>query len=270
MDGNWLIWVPALLACGSLAGFLAGLLGVGGGIVIVPVLYHLYTLSGLPLDMTMPLAVGTSLAAIVLISALSASAHYQRGSLDREVLRLWTPAGLVGVLIGTWLGGAVMSGMLLKILFGAVLIVVALHMLLTARSKPVVSDGLPGRRSQQGLSFGVGGLASMLGIGGGTLSVPILNLFSYPIHRAVGTSAAFGLFISVPAAAGYVVAGWGVDGLPSYSSGYLNWFALVLLVPMSLLFVPLGARLCHRLAVARLRQVFAVFILLVGLEMALF
>jgi uncharacterized protein len=270
VDGNWLIWVPTLVACGALAGFLGGLLGVGGGIVIVPVLYHLFTLSGLPLDVTMPLAVGTSLAAIVLISAVSARAHYLRGSVDGGMLRLWTPAGLVGVVVGTWLGGAVVSGAVLKTLFGAVMIVVALHMLVTAHTRPVMSEGLPGEGTQRGLSFGVGGLASMLGIGGGTLSVPILNLYAYPIHRAVGTSAAFGLFISIPAAAGYVIAGWGGPGLPAWSTGYLNWIVLALLVPVTLVFVPVGVHLCHRLAVARLRQVFAVFILLVGLEMMVF
>ncbi len=269
-DGNWIILAPVLLACGMVAGLLAGLLGVGGGIVIVPILYHVFTADGLPLDVTMPLTVGTSLASIVLTSVMSASAHHRRGTVDGALLRSWAPGILAGVVVGTWLGGAVVSGALLKALFGVLLVVVSAHMLLTARSKPTVSDGLPGRYTQRGISFGIGGLAAMLGIGGGTLAVPALNLFAFPIHRAVGTSAVFGFLISVPAAAGYVIAGWGSAGLPAFSTGYVNWLAFALLVPATMLFAPLGVRLCHRLDVTRLRQVFAVFILLVGLEMALF
>jgi uncharacterized protein len=269
-DANWIILVPVLLACGMVAGLLAGLLGVGGGIVIVPVLYHVFAAEGLALDVTMPLAVGTSLASIVLTSMMSARAHHRHGTVDGALLRAWAPGILAGVVAGTWLGGAVVSGALLKTLFGIMLLAVSAHMLLTARSRPTASDVLPGRHTQRGVSFGIGGLAAMLGIGGGTLAVPVLNLFAFPIHRAVGTSAVFGFLISVPAAVGYVIAGWGSVGLPAFSTGYVNWLAFVLLVPATMLFAPIGVRLCHRLDVTRLRQVFAVFILLVGMEMTLF
>jgi uncharacterized membrane protein YfcA len=173
---------------------------------------------------------------------------------------------LIGVVLGTALGGWV-DGLVLKRAFGALLIVVALQMLITSVRRPSLADHLPGDTAQGVLAAGVGGFSAMLGIGGGTLTVPILNLFSYPMHRAVGTASVFGFVISLPATIGYIASGWQSPGLPSVSTGYVNWLAFALLVPATMLFAPLGVRLCHGLDVTRLKQVFAVFLGLVGVRM---
>jgi len=269
LNGEWVILLPLLLACGAFAGVLAGLLGVGGGIVIVPMLYHVYTGLGIDVATAMPLSVGTSLSTIMFTSLVSARSHNRRGTVDWPLVRRWIPWMLVGVVIGTLLGSHV-PGAILKSVFGLLLIMVAAHMLLTARHKATLSERLPGNGVQSGIATGVGSVAAMLGIGGGTLVVPILNLFSYPIHRAVGTAAVFGFVISVPATVGYVLSGWGHAGLPAVSTGFVNWLGFAALVPATMLFAPVGVRLCHRLNVARLKQVFAVFLLLVGLKMAFF
>jgi len=269
LNGEWVILLPLLLACGAFAGILAGLLGVGGGIVIVPMLYHVFTGLGIDVSTAMPLSVGTSLSTIMLTSLVSARSHNQRGTVDWPLVRRWIPWMIVGVVVGTLLGSHV-PGAVLKSLFGILLMLVAGHMLFTARHKASFAEQLPANGVQTGMATGVGTVAAMLGIGGGTLVVPILNLFSYPIHRAVGTSAVFGFVISVPATLGYVLSGWGLAGLPAASTGYVNWLGFAALVPATMLFAPVGVRLCHRLNVALLKQVFAVFLLLVGLKMAFF
>lgn len=266
MDPQTLILIPLLLICGAAAGVLAGLLGVGGGIVIVPMLYHVFTGLGLAPALAMPLSVGTSLSTIVLTSIVSARGHHRRGTVDWPLIRRWLPWVVLGVVVGTALGGTV-DGVLLKRVFGALLTVVAVHMLITSVRRPLLADRLPGPLGQRGLAAFIGGFSAMLGIGGGTLTVPILNLYAYPIHRAVGTASVFGFIISVPATVGYLLAGRGVDGLPAGSTGYVNWLAFAILVPATMLFAPLGVRLCHGLDVTRLKQAFAVFLGLVGLKM---
>ena len=268
MSTEWFLLIPLLLACGAVAGVLAGLLGVGGGIVIVPMLYHVFTGVGIETAVAMPLSVGTSLSTIVFTSIVSARGHHRRGTVDWPLVKRWVPWILVGVVGGTALGGWV-NGHLLKTLFGGLLVIVSVHMLITSVRKPTLSDHLPGPAGQGVLATVIGGLSAMLGIGGGTLTVPILNLFAYPMHRAVGTASVFGFVISVPATIGYVISGWGRAGLPMISTGYVNWVAFALLVPATMLFAPVGVRLCHGLDVTRLKQVFAVFLGLVGLKMVL-
>ncbi|RCX31237.1 sulfite exporter TauE/SafE family protein [Thioalbus denitrificans] len=263
-----LILLPLLLACGAAAGILAGLLGVGGGIVIVPMLYHVYTGLGIPVDTAMPLSVGTSLSTIILTSVISARSHARRGTVDRAVVRGWALFILLGVGLGMLVANLV-SGALLKTLFGGLLILVAVHMLYTARhAAPQLADRLPGRGPQALLAGVVGGFSALLGIGGGTLAVPMLNLFAFPMHRAVGTASVFGFLISVPATLGYILTGWGAAGLPPASTGFVNWLSFAALVPATMLFAPVGVRLCHRLDVRQLKRVFALFLLLVGAKMA--
>jgi uncharacterized membrane protein YfcA len=263
-----LVLLPLLLFCGAAAGVLAGLLGIGGGIVIVPLLYHVYAGLGVGVDLAMPLAVGTSLSTIVLTSLVSVRSHHRRGAVDWALAGHWGPFILLGVLIGTGLAHGI-SGLALKRLFGGLLIAAALHMLLTSLHTPRLADRLPARPLQALLAVLVGGLSSLLGLGGGTIGVPLLNLFSVPMHRAVATAAVFGFTISVPATIGYVLSGWGHTGLPTASTGYVNWLAFAALVPATMLFAPLGVRLCHSLHVSQLKRAFALFLLLVGLKMVL-
>lgn len=266
MDSNLIVLIPLLLIAGAVGGLLAGLLGVGGGIVLVPILYHIYTGLGMTAELAMPLSVGTSLSTIIFTSLMSARSHHRRGNIDLSLIRLWAPWIILGVALGTTLG-SIVPGATLKTLFGGLLTVVALHMFWTVLRKPRIADHLPSRPIQSAIAGGVGSLASMLGIGGGTLVVPILNLFDYPIHRAVGSASLVGFIISVPATLGYIYSGWQAPNLPVGSTGYVNWLAFALLVPATMSFAPLGARLCHRLDVPRLKQVFSVFLLLIGLKM---
>lgn len=266
MDSNLIILIPLLLAAGAVGGLLAGLLGVGGGIVLVPILYHIYTGLGMSAEIAMPLSVGTSLSTIIFTSLMSARSHHRRGNIDLDLIRRWAPWIIAGVALGTTLG-SIVPGATLKTLFGGLMTVVALHMFWTVLRKPRIADHLPSRPIQSAIAAGVGSLASMLGIGGGTLVVPILNLFDYPIHRAVGSASLVGFIISVPATLGYIYSGWHVPNLPVGSTGYVNWLAFALLVPATMSFAPLGARLCHRLDVPRLKQVFSVFLLIIGVKM---
>lgn len=266
MVGKLVLYAPLLFACGALAGLSAGLLGVGGGIVIVPFLYHVYTVLGLGTELAMPLAVGTSLATIVLTSGVAAHGHHRRGTVDWAMVRSWTSPVMIGVALGAAYS-LVASGASIKVLFGVLLTFTALHMLITTFRPVTVSRDLPGPRAQSALGVAVGGLASVLGIGGGTLMVPLLNLYTYPIHRAVATGSVFGVIISIPATLAYVVGGWGEAALPAGSTGYVDWLAFALLVPASILFVPLGVRLAYRLEVTPLKRVFALFLVAVGLEM---
>jgi len=264
-----LILVLSLLACGVFAGLLAGLLGVGGGIVIVPMLYHVFTLYGVAPGVAMPLSVGTSLSTIVLTAWVSARNHHRKGGVDEGLVRRWFAPVLVGVGIGT-LTAHFIPGSEMKTLFGALLILVSLHMIVSTRYDLSVFPELPARGVQMVLAVVVGMLSAMLGIGGGTLMVPILTLFSFPIHRSVSTASVFGLIISIPATFGYLYSGWGTPGLPLGSTGYVNWLAFASLVPATMLFAPLGVKLAYRLNVMQLKRVFAIFLLIVGIKMIWF
>lgn len=267
LDQLWLL-LPLLLATGAFAGLLAGLLGVGGGIVIVPMLYYLFSGFGVETALAMPLAVGTSLSTIILTSIVSARKHYAKGGVDLTLIRRWILPVLIGVVVGS-LAVSIINGAQVKAVFGVMLVVVSVHMLGSSRWKMELFSKLPARPVQHLLAFIVGGFAALLGIGGGTLMVPLLTLFAFPIHRAVSTSSVFGLIISVPATLMYILNGWDVPELPQLSTGYVNWAAFAILVPMSMWFAPLGVKWAYRLNVPQLKQVFAVFLCLIGLKMML-
>ncbi|MFQ5535227.1 MAG: sulfite exporter TauE/SafE family protein [Sphingomonadales bacterium] len=250
---------------GALTGVVAGMLGVGGGIVIVPVLYHILPWFGIDDAVRMHLAVGTSLAIIIPTSIVSATAHFRRGAVDFALLRSWGPAVTLGVIIGALLA-APLGGQTLTMIFAAIALVVAANMFL-ARNGFHLADALPGRATTVLVAGLVGGVSTLMGIGGGTLSVPILTLFNYPIRKAVGTAAALGIVISIPGAAGFIVAGWDVPGLPPASIGYVNLIAAALIVPTTALSTPLGARLAHTIDAALLHRVFALFLALTSIRM---
>ncbi|MGF1641360.1 MAG: sulfite exporter TauE/SafE family protein [Rhodospirillales bacterium] len=266
LDYGWLAALAAaLLATGGLAGVLAGLLGVGGGIVIVPVLFHLFSLLGIDPAVQMHLAVGTSLATIVPTSIVSARAHHRRDAVDFALLRSWGPAVFVGVLVGTAVGGLV-NGEVLTGVFAVVALAVAANMAFRPEGS-VVADRLPGGGWPHAIGGIVGAVSAMMGIGGGTLSVPILSAFSYPIRRAVGTAAAIGLIIAVPGAVGFVVAGLDVPARPPASLGYVNLIGFAVIVPATILAAPFGARIAHAINPNALRKAFALFLFLTALRM---
>jgi uncharacterized membrane protein YfcA len=254
-----------LVVTGGAAGVLAGLLGVGGGIVIVPVLFWVLGALGFPEATSMAVAVATSLATIVPTSISSARAHAAKGNLDTTLLRAWGPFVFAGALGGGLLS-FVLDGSALTLIFGVVALAVALNMAVPGTRVPAAA--VPAlRRAQGAMGAGIGALSALMGIGGGTLSVPTLTLLSVPTHRAVGTAAAFGLVIALPGMVGFVASGWGVAGRPPLSLGYVNLPAAAIIVSVSVFAAPLGARLAHSLPAARLKQAFALFLGITAMRM---
>ncbi len=258
-----------MLATGAVAGILAGLLGVGGGIVIVPVLYHIFSRFGAELGVApealMHVAVGTSLATIIPTSLVSARKHNARSAVDGVLLKSWGPGILIGVVAGTLIAGAV-QGSVLTTVFATVALLVAINMARPSGTA-VLSARLPQGLLRHLISTIVGGFSAMMGIGGGTLSVPILSAFSYPIRRAVGTAAAIGIIISIPAAAGFIYEGLNAAGRPPFSLGYVNLIGFALIAPTTMLMAPVGVKIAHSISMVRLRQAFALFLFLTSLRM---
>ena len=256
-----------LLGVGAVAGVLAGLLGVGGGIVIVPVLFWLVE-AGL-LDVAAPVAmhfaVATSLATIIPTSISSARAHHRKGSIDHDMFRAWAPfiaiGSVLGGLLATWFDGAALTG-----IFGVIALIVVLNML-NPRPFTLAAHPPAGLLPRAGIAGPVGAFSAMMGIGGGTLSVPIMTLLSFPVHRAVGTAALFGLVISVPGVIGYAAAGQAIPGLLPGSLGYVNIPAALMISVATFLCAPIGVKIAHRLDAKRLRMVFAVFLGLSAIKM---
>lgn len=260
-----LMLVAALAFAGLFAGLLAGLLGVGGGIVIVPVLYHLFTFLDLDPAVRMHLAVGTSLVTIIPTSLRSLRAHRARAAFDPGIFRTWAPGLMAGAVAGA-VTATMADFRVLVGVFGVVALLVALQMGLGTQEMRL-ADRLPGRITTGLLAAVTGLLSAMMGIGGGTLAVPLLTLFGVPILRAVGTSSGLGIVIALPAAIGFVIGGWGAAGLPPWSLGYVSLPGVLLIVPATLLAVPLGVRLAHGLSQIALRRAFALFLALTSARM---
>lgn len=257
--------VAGIMATGAVAGILSGLLGVGGGIVVVPVLFWVFGALGYAPDLVMQVAVGTSLITVAVTAVSSARAHHKRGAVDMALVRRWAPWMALGALSGGTLAGLV-SGRALLVVFGTIALFVAWNM---ARPKTrVLAPDLPARTgAQPAIAAGIGLVSAMMGVGSGTLGVPILTAFSVPVHRAVGTAAALGLVIGIPAGAAMVVTGLGVAGRPPFSLGYVNLGAVALILPVSVLLAPLGARLAHALDPVWIKRAFAVFLCLTAARM---
>lgn len=261
--------VLALLLSGALTGLLAGAFGVGGGTVIVPVLYDAFGVLGVPDDARMPLCVGTSLAIILPTSVRSFQAHRAKGAVDEAVLRVWAAPVVIGVLVGSGLARFAPPG-----LFKAVFVAIAgfSGARLLSGSELRLADDLPGKTGLRAIGAVIGLLSSLMGIGGGQLGNLALMGYGRPIRAAVATSSGLGVLISVPGALGYVVAGWPVAAAhpdvvllqPPYALGYVSLLGAALFVPTSILTAPLGARIAHSVAPRHLERAFGVFLLLVA------
>lgn len=258
-------WV-AYIALGTVAGVLAGLLGIGGGLIIVPALAWLFGMAGFDPAAIMHLAVGTSLATIVFTSISSIVAHHRRGAVLWQVFRRLTP----GIVLGAWLGAAVahlLPTTALRTVFGVFELIVAVQMGFALL--PEGHRALPGRVGMMFAGSVIGGVSALLGIGGGTLSVPFLIWCQVSVRQAVATAAAVGLPIAVGGASGFIVTGLGVGDLPPATFGYLYLPALAGIVVASVLFAPLGAHLAHTLPTSVLKRIFALVLALLGLRMLL-
>ncbi|OQS34400.1 sulfite exporter TauE/SafE family protein [Chromobacterium haemolyticum] len=256
--------ILTLLACGAVAGFLAGLLGVGGGLVIVPVVLGVLSAAQLGGDHAQHLAVGTSLAVMVFTSLSSVRAHHKKGAVDWRIVRAMAPAMVVGTLLGSLVAGAI-SGLALKWFFVGYAYLVAVQMFFNL--KPQASRGMPGQAGQWGAGGLIGMISSWVGIGGGSMSVPFMSWCNVPVHTAIATSAALGWPIAVSGAVGYLYSGWGAAGLPAGALGFVYLPAMLALMLMTVLMAPLGARAAHKLPVARLKQVFAALMTAMASEM---
>lgn len=254
----------AYLAFGVAAGIIAGLLGVGGGIVVVPALYCLFTAQGLPQATIMQMALGTSLATIIFTSIASFRAHDRRGAVRWDIFKSITPGILVGSLCGSWVA-AQLSTKFLKGFFIAFLYYVSIQMLLNIKPKP--SRQVPGTGGMLATGGIVGLVSNLVGIGGGTLTVPFLTWCNVPIHVAVGTASAIGFPIAVAGVIGYIANGLGKADLPGMSIGYIYLPALIGIVATSMLTAKYGAKLAHALPVGTLKRVFALFLLAMATRM---
>jgi len=251
---------------GAFAGLVAGLLGVGGGLIIVPVLVFIFTGQGIANHLIVHLAVGTSLATIVFTSISSVRAHHQHGAVIWPVFWQLTP----GIVIGAWLGALfadVLASDQLRRFFGVFELLVAIQM--TFNVKPRPHRQLPRRTGMLAAGGVIGSISAIVGIGGGTMTVPFLVWCNVAMRKAVATSSACGLPIAIAGATGFIVTGWNAVDLPVYSSGYVYWPAFIGIVIASVLSAPLGARLAHRLPAAQLKRIFAVLLYILGLRMLL-
>lgn len=255
----------AMLATGTVAGVLAGLFGIGGGIVIVPVLETALGFVGVDPAIRMHVAVGTSLATIIPTSMSSARAHHMRKSVDVDIVKRWAVFVLLGALLGAWIASRVHSDVLAAV-FATLAFLVALKMLFMPESRNL-TEKVPHGPLVPVIPTAIGCFSSMMGIGGGTFSVMTLTLFNEPIHRAVGTAALFGLVISLPGMLGFAAAGWGDPRIPTGSIGYVSLVGFACIAPATVLAAPLGAKIAHAFSAKRLNMLFGAFLIFASIRL---
>ncbi|SEM50275.1 Uncharacterized membrane protein YfcA [Loktanella fryxellensis] len=252
-----------LLVIGAIAGVMAGLLGVGGGIILVPAFFYAFGALGYDGPQLMQMCLATSLATIIVTSLRSLQAHQRKGAVDWAILRTWAPGIVIGALIGVVLVSSLRT-LSLQLIFGGLAICVGLYMTF-GRNDWRVAQAMPRGWARAALSPLVGFLSVLMGIGGGSFGVPVMTLYNTPIHRAVATAAGFGVLIAVPSV--LVLLFQPVAVAPPFTVGSVNMVAFGLVIAMTLLTAPYGARLAHRTDAIRLRRVFGVFLILVALNM---
>lgn len=257
-------WILAYLALGAVVGFMAGLLGIGGGGIMVPILTAIFAAQGMPQEHLVHMALGTSMASIVFTAFSSLRAHHRYQAVLWPVVWKITPSILIGTLAATWLA-ALLPTKALGIFFSCFMGYVALQMILNIKPKP--SRQLPGAVGMSITGLSIGGISALVAIGGGSLTVSFLTWCNVRIQHAIGTSAAVGLPIALAGAAGYMINGWNVPNTLEYSIGYVYLPAVVLISGVSYFIAPLGARLAHKLPVATLKKVFAGLLVVLSLKM---
>jgi uncharacterized membrane protein YfcA len=261
--GDLVFLAISLVVAGAVTGLLAGVFGVGGGAVIVPILYEVFRVIGVPEDVRMPLCVGTSLAVIIPTSIRSFNAHRAKGMVDMSILKIWAVPVVLGVIVGSYIARFAPAD-LFKIIFVIVAIFSALR-LLFASDRWQLGTEMPGRVLMTVYGGVIGVLSALMGIGGGQLSSLFMTFYGRPIHQAVATSSGLGVLISIPGALGFIYAGWPkMDVLPPLSLGYVSLIGFILFIPTSIWTAPIGARLAHRLSKRKLEVVFGLFLLIVA------
>ena len=262
--------VLLLVVTGALAGFLAGIFGIGGGAVLVPVLYECFRIAGVPLDARMPLCIGTSLAIIIPTSIRSWQAHHKRGSVDMDILVRWAVPVLLGVMLGSVIARYAPEK-LFKVVFVGVAWSAAARLLL-GKENWRLGDEMPKGIFMRAYGFFIGLLSTLMGIGGGLFSNLLMTFYGRPIHQAIGTSAGLAVLISIPGAIGYIYAGWPAAArfpdvaalqLP-FAIGYISMIGALLVMPTSLLVAPLGVRVAHFMTKRKLEIAFGIYLLVVS------
>jgi len=255
----------SLVLAGAATGLLAGVFGVGGGAVIVPILYEVFRVIGVPEDVRMPLCVGTSLAIIIPTSIRSFNAHRAKGLVDLAILKIWAVPVVLGVIVGSYIARFAPAD-LFKIVFVIVAVFSAMR-LLFASEKWQLGTEMPGKVLMTIYGSIIGVLSALMGIGGGQLSSLFMTFYGRPIHQAVATSSGLGVLISIPGALGFIYAGWpkmGTGQLPPLSLGYVSLIGFLLFIPTSIWTAPIGARMAHRLSKRRLEVAFGLFLLIIA------
>jgi uncharacterized membrane protein YfcA len=255
--------IAALLVIGAFAGVIGGLLGVGGGIVLVPAFFYAFGSLGYGGDQLMQICVATSMATIVVTSLRSVSAHNRKGAVDWQVLRTWGPGLIIAAAVGTFVASRV-SSVTLQAVFGALAGLAGLWMAF-GRDNWRLGAAMPAEPARSALAGSVGFFSAMMGIGGGTFGVPLMTLYSMPIHRAVATASGFGVLIAVPSVIGFLFLP--VADAPPYTVGAVNLPAFLVVIGTTLLTTPLGVRLAHAMNPKPLKRAFAIFLTLVALNM---
>ncbi|MGB7318206.1 MAG: sulfite exporter TauE/SafE family protein [Planktotalea sp.] len=254
-----------LLLTGAVAGVLAGLLGVGGGIVLVPAFFYVFSALGFEGPQLMQMCLATSLATIIVTSVRSVLSHNKKGAVDWDILRTWAPGIVVGAALGMLTAASLRSGTL-QLIFGILALIVGLYMAF-GRSSWRLADDMPRGVKRMAVSPLLGFMSVLMGIGGGSFGVPFMSLHGVAIHRAVATAAGFGVLIAVPAVIGFLFVPIDPSARPPFTIGAVNSVAFVVVIAMTLLTAPLGVKLAHAMDAGPLKKAFGVFLTLVALNM---
>ncbi len=260
--GEIAIFALAIAASGVASGLLAGVLGIGGGAVLVPVFYQVFGLLGVDEAVRMHLSVGSSLAIIVPTSIRSFTGHYARGAVDVALLKNFLLSVPIGVVLAS-ATAAWISSEGLRVIFAVMISAFGIRMLLNRENWTLGRD-LPGKPATFGIGMVLGYFSTLMGIGGGIMNNTFMTLYGRPIHQAVATSSGVGVMIAIPGTIGYIWAGWGDPRLPVFSTGFINWIAVALVIPIALVVTPYGVRIAHALKKRQLEIGFGVFCLFVA------
>jgi uncharacterized membrane protein YfcA len=251
---------------GVIAGLLAGIFGIGGGGVVVPVLYQALVILGFPASVTMHVAVGSSLAFIIPTSIRSFQAHKARGAVDMAMLRSWVIAVPAGVVAASFVA-AMVSGAEMRAIFAMIAFSVGVRLLFNRETWRLSGD-VPGGAIRWAAGFLIGLLSALMGIGGGIMANTLMTVYGRPIHQAVATASGVGVLIAIPGTLGYVAAGLGAEGLPPFSLGYVNLLAVAIVMPLSVVMAPLGVRIAHALSKRQLEMSFGLFLMVMSARFA--
>jgi len=262
---DMILLLVLMLAIGAFAGVAAGLLGLGGGIVLVPAFYYAFASLGYESDGLMQICVATSLATIVVTSVRSVLSHHKKGAVEWDILRSWAPGIAIGAVLGVLLAAGLKSQTLMLV-FGVLGVMVGLYMAF-GKAAWRLGEQMPTGMARAILSPVVGFLSVLMGIGGGSFGVPLMSLYGRPIHNAVATATGFGVIIAVPSTVGFLLNGWGDASAPPFTIGRVNLIAFAVIVSMTMLTAPLGVKLAHMMNPKPLKRVFAVFITLMAANM---